>query len=233
MKRGTPDHPKTKRLMQILNCDQITAVGILEMVWHWAARYAPQGDIGRWSPEHIAAGIGWGHGARALVDALADAGYFDRHRKHRYLIHDWHEHAEDAVKKYIARNNLTFLTMSRRVRTKSRHVTPAVAVAVASAIAHNGTDNPPIPPTPEAPNGHPPGPPADAGGSGQGRKASDVERVAKAVKAKWRPDDPLHRDTLKQIRRALVSSSGDELLQQVRESEHPPPWLIDAVRARI
>lgn len=140
MKRGTPDHPKTLALMDSLACPKPMAVGILELLWHFTARYAPQGDIGRWSDANIAAGVCWAGDPSALVRALLSSGWLDEHAKHRLVVHDWHDHADDATKKHIQRNELRFATASRKrpvsvetSRDLSRHVTPAVAVAVAVA----------------------------------------------------------------------------------------------------
>jgi hypothetical protein len=47
MKRGTPEHPKTAHLMAALSIPRPYAVGILELLWHFTARYAPRGDVGR------------------------------------------------------------------------------------------------------------------------------------------------------------------------------------------
>lgn len=140
MKRGTPDHPKTLALMEALACPRPMAVGVLELLWHFTARYAPQGDIGRWSDANIAAGVCWPGDPAALVLALVRAGWLDESPKHRLVVHDWHDHADDAAKKHIQRNNLQFATCPKRrlscvatSRDKSRNVTPAVAVAVAVA----------------------------------------------------------------------------------------------------
>lgn len=120
MKRGTPDHPKTIDLARRLGCSRPTAVGVLECLWHWSARYAPRGDIGRFGDEAIAAGVYWDGDAVQLVTALRESRWLDVSAQHRYLIHDWHEHADEAVKKFLARNKLTFAIMSRHVSTRSR-----------------------------------------------------------------------------------------------------------------
>ena len=59
MKRGTPDHPKVYELCELLKCDRPTAIGYLELLWHFAAKYAPQGDIGKYSDERIEAALDW------------------------------------------------------------------------------------------------------------------------------------------------------------------------------
>ncbi len=131
MKRGTPDHPKTVALMRALACPKPMAVGVLELLWHFTARYAPQGDVGRWSDEDIASAVCWSGDASALVRALVVSGWLDENQTHRLVVHDWHDHADDAAKKHVQRNNLQFVTDRRKCRERSRLVTPAVAVAVA------------------------------------------------------------------------------------------------------
>ena len=57
MKRGTPDHPKTKRLAEMLGLARWEVVGLLESLWHYTASYSRRGNIGRWSDEEIASAI--------------------------------------------------------------------------------------------------------------------------------------------------------------------------------
>lgn len=120
MKRGTPEHPKTVRLSRILDIERWGAIGLLEGLWHFAARYAIQGDIGRWSNQEIADGIGW-HGRHgtpdALVAALVEARFLDESPEHRLLIHDWADHCDESVRKTLKSRGLSVL-----VRDDSRKV---------------------------------------------------------------------------------------------------------------
>ncbi len=156
MKRGTPDHPKTVALARVLDVHRVVAVGTLELLWHWTARYAPRGDVGRYPDAAIADGVLWQGQPEKLVRALVDEGWLDECPEHRLIVHDWHQHADDATKKHLSRNNLSFATVSRQRPDKSRQrppksriVTPAVAVAVAGAVAK---------PAPEPENGSAPAP---------------------------------------------------------------------------
>lgn len=108
MIRGTPDHPKTLDLMRRLGASKPLAVGLLEMLWHFTAAYAPRGDVGRFSDEQIARAVGWDGEAPDLVAALAAAGFLDQHRRHRFVIHDWPEWADDAVHRRLARAHERF-----------------------------------------------------------------------------------------------------------------------------
>lgn len=177
MKRGTPDHPKAAALAQALGCHWLTAVGLLEVLWHFTAKYSPRGDIGKWSDEHIAAALKWDGEAAALVRALVSERWLDDHAKYRLVVHDWHEHADETTKKYLARNGLTFASLdrplSRHVRKKSGHVetisgnvAPAYTNTRANAVAVAGAIAKPLPePEPGQANDTPPEPalPADAG----------------------------------------------------------------------
>ena len=109
MKRGTPEHPKTLDLARRLDSrSRFEAIGILEMLWHWTARFAPQGDLGRWTDEQIEAGIGWS-GPGPLIPALVAARWLDADRTHRLIVHDWADHADDATKKALLRKGLGFV----------------------------------------------------------------------------------------------------------------------------
>lgn len=98
MKRGTPEHPKVKRLARLLGISRATAVGILEILWHTTAEYALAGDIGRLSDAEIAEAVFWEGKPKALVDALSEARLIDRHPVHRLVIHDWPDHIDRTAK---------------------------------------------------------------------------------------------------------------------------------------
>lgn len=109
MKRGATDHPKVFALADALALPQYAAVGIVESLYHWCARYAPRGDIGRWPDAAIARGIGWTGEPGALVSALVQTGWLDTpDNGPRLVLHQIAEHADEAWKKNLARNGLTF-----------------------------------------------------------------------------------------------------------------------------
>ena len=117
MKRGTPDHPKVKHLAQLLNINEAWAVGILELLWHFTSRYAPQGDNGKYSDEVIARAVKWHRpsGRTAvqpqwkLSDALVKAQWLDSDPIHRLVVHDWSDHSDQSVARYLARHKLAFV----------------------------------------------------------------------------------------------------------------------------
>ena len=105
MKRGTIDHPKMRALLKALPVTgRYAAVGILESLWHFAALYAWQGDIGRHDDAAIAEWIGWQGSPESLIEPLVTTGWLDRvDGPERLVVHDWQEHCDDSVKKRMQR----------------------------------------------------------------------------------------------------------------------------------
>lgn len=112
MKRGTPRHRKMRRLADLLGIPLPYAVGLMEMLWHWVGQEMPQGNIGLAKDREIAAACGWPKKPQVLVEALVEAGWLDRHEEHRLLVHDWEEHCEEAVRKWLKRSGRDFITPS-------------------------------------------------------------------------------------------------------------------------
>ena len=147
MKRGAPRHPKIADLCSLAKIRRPYAVGYLELLWHFTAEFAPQGDIGRFSDKRIESAVEWSGPAGKLVQSLTDSGWIDKSPDHRLVIHDWHEHADDSVKKKLSRSGLPFLSFTGNVTeqnpTISRHVRQSHTTQV-----ENGS--PPLPmPLPE------------------------------------------------------------------------------------
>jgi uncharacterized phage protein (TIGR02220 family) len=116
MKRGTPDHPKSKRLARTLGINRAWALGILEALWHWAGKFAQIGDVGRHDDRDIAEACFWNGKPTILIEALVECGWLERCPTHRLIIHDWSDHADGAVRKYVERNKLEFVS---NVQTQS------------------------------------------------------------------------------------------------------------------
>lgn len=110
MKRGTPTHPKTLDLKDRLSTSLPVAVGVLEMLWHMTAQYAPAGDIGRFSNSAIARAVGWDEpmDADALIKRLVEARFLDESKEHRLIVHDWPDHAEDSIHMKLGRARQLF-----------------------------------------------------------------------------------------------------------------------------
>lgn len=103
MKSGTPDHPKLMDLQARLNVTKPHAVGVLECLWHWTAKFTPAGNVGRYPDIMIAQAIGWTGDPEQLVEGLVEAGWIDRSDEHRLVVHDWPDHCEDSVHLRLAR----------------------------------------------------------------------------------------------------------------------------------
>lgn len=110
MKRGTVDHPKMLRLAKLLGIERWGAVGIMESLWHFTARHAIQGDIGRWPNEEIAEGIGWLGDPDKLMNALVTSRWIDTCANSRLVIHDWSDHCDDSVRKTLKNRHLSPLS---------------------------------------------------------------------------------------------------------------------------
>lgn len=114
MKRGTPFHPKMERLAALLKVPHPHAVGIMEMLWHFAAEQTPRGDIGAVSDEMIARAVMWRKKPAVLIQAFVQAGWLETHSEYRLIIHDWGQHADDATRKRLQRAGKDFLPIYRR-----------------------------------------------------------------------------------------------------------------------
>ena len=137
MKRGTIEHVKMDRLAKALKLPRYAAAGIMESLWHMTATKAPSGDISKLAPDDIAFYIQWDREPTELIEALVVCRWLDRDGD-LLLVHDWQEHAEDSVKKWLTRRGLKFApkyTHVQKCPDKSGNVASALAVAVAPAIA--------------------------------------------------------------------------------------------------
>lgn len=103
MKRGGPNHPKVFALAELLKCRRPTAVGYLEMLFHFTSQYAPEGDVGRYSIKRIAAALDWPGKSQILIDALVTSGWLDLHPALGLVVHDWNEHADRTTLQRLAR----------------------------------------------------------------------------------------------------------------------------------
>lgn len=118
MKRGTPRHPKLYDLMQALGLNvrnRAPAIGYLELLWHFTAEFAPQGDVGRFTDARLEAAMDWTGKHGKLIESLTTSGWCDVHNKYRLVVHDWHDHADDATRKKLIRLKLPFVTVTAKV----------------------------------------------------------------------------------------------------------------------
>jgi len=108
MKRGTPDHPKVLMLANRLKIPRYAAVGLLECLWHFTARYAAQGDVGRFENDIIASALDWKKKPDDLISALIAEKWLDVHEKYRLVVHHWSDHSDDTANTYLLRSNLPY-----------------------------------------------------------------------------------------------------------------------------
>lgn len=125
MKRGVPDHPKLYLLQLELErlmidhgvpaevCRGISrtyTIGLLERMWHWCARYAIRGDIGRWPDRIIAEAVGWPYDAAQLIEALVATRWLDQvdDPAIRLVVHDVGDHADNTWRQCLVDAGLTW-----------------------------------------------------------------------------------------------------------------------------
>lgn len=135
MKRGTPDHPKTKEFAELLGVRRVTALGHLELLFHFTANYAPAGDIGRYSDKRIAAALDWTGRPEKVIAALQQAGFIESHPTHRLVVHDWHVHADAAVRKRLDRAKMAFVCSQQHTGQVTRQPDPLLRTKSPSSRA--------------------------------------------------------------------------------------------------
>lgn len=107
-KRTLLDHPKLARLIRRLGRGRLVAIGALELVWHFTARFAPSGAIGAYDDAEIEEWIGWDGPPGTLIESLCSSGWLDVDPTHRLLVHDWPDHCDDSVHATLARRRQYF-----------------------------------------------------------------------------------------------------------------------------
>lgn len=118
MKRGTPRHPKVAELSALLEIPRYSAVGLLELLWHFTAEFALAGDVGRFSDDAIAQALCWDDASTKLIDALVQSGWLDRCECHRLRVHDWNDHADQTVQRVLSKRNQGFIKCYDDASTK-------------------------------------------------------------------------------------------------------------------
>ena len=152
--RSVPDHPKFHHLKSLLDCGRGEALGYLEALWHFCGKYTPQGDVGRYSDAQIEAWIEWRRGEPgSLIAALIASNWIEKSPTHRLIVHDWHDHADDATRLTLKRKRLDFVTRKGdTLATVSRQCPDSVPTV-------SGLPEPEPEPEPVSPPSPPPGEP--------------------------------------------------------------------------
>jgi len=125
VKREAPTNTKMRKLCHFLDIHLYEAVGILELLWHLCAREAPRGDIGKISNLEIAVFLEYRGDADRLIAALIRAGWLDEDPVYRLVVHDWSEHADQAVRRRLDRFRQTFIVSSQKAHVSSHSETEA------------------------------------------------------------------------------------------------------------
>lgn len=112
MKLDALEHPKILDFAARLGVSRPTALGHLELLWAFTGKHAAQGDIGKWPDGAIARACDWMGDPQSFLQSLLQSGLIDAHPEHRYVIHDWNEHAPRWVRAKLAKLQLDFVTPS-------------------------------------------------------------------------------------------------------------------------
>jgi hypothetical protein len=105
----------------ILKMSKCPVLGYLEGMWHFSGKYTPHGDIGKYSNEEIEAWLEWDGEPGALIEAFRLAGWIDASESHRFVVHDWHLHADNATKLSVKRSGRDFVTKQATVSPHCAH----------------------------------------------------------------------------------------------------------------
>jgi hypothetical protein len=113
--RAVPDHPKFADLKARLGRPRCTVLGCLEAMWHFA-RFAPQGNIGKYTNSAIEKWLEWDGKSGELISALIKSGWIERNDAYRLIVHDWHEHVYGLILKedWLATQNLDLRSVDPR-----------------------------------------------------------------------------------------------------------------------
>lgn len=188
-------HPKTRKLARLLGVSIPTALGHLHLLWHFALKYAQDGDLTRFDDADIAEGCLWEGDPQTLCAALHGAGFVDTSANDEPLgiwLHDWQDYGGKAIKQKESNAD-----RQQRWRDRQKGVTkqsPNARVTVTSplynALEENRGDKkrveenipPSHPPTPMRPNPSPP----DGGGKVRAiPKSSTLNDAEKRAFDRW------------------------------------------------
>lgn len=194
-------HPKTRKLARLLGVSIPTVIGHLHLLWHFALKYAPDGDLTPFDDVDLAEAVLWEGDPQALSAAFCDAGYVDvgpDDAPLRITIHDWCQYGgKVAAERAANAERMRQARAERRARTPKRravHVqgtSGARAVLEESRVEESRADvNPPLTP----PAGGQPAAPA--------QEQARSRPLAAVPKPKDRPPEP------DPLRDALVAGVG-------------------------
>jgi hypothetical protein len=99
------NHPKTNKLVRLLDISDVEAVGHLHCLWWWAMDYAQDGDLSCYDAADIADAAHWKGDTQQFLDALCNcgpgekAGLVERGEEGSLRIHDWDKYGGKLLKK--------------------------------------------------------------------------------------------------------------------------------------
>jgi hypothetical protein len=108
--RAVPEHPKFARLKRELSLPKCHALGLLEALWHFTGKFAPRGNVGKFTDAEIESWVEWEGPTGAAIAGLVAAGWLDVSAEHRLVVHDWHDHADSTTKKQVGRLGVGFVS---------------------------------------------------------------------------------------------------------------------------
>jgi predicted outer membrane lipoprotein len=145
MKRAAWNHLKTRNLAKALGIPRPYAFGILEALMHLCAKVTPRGNIGALSPEEIVKELDCPQDPQELIAALVKTGWLDKDRAHKLVVHDWHEHADDGVRKTLEASGLTFVGGHPPRRPKGGYRRGETAASDSRPIRESVANETPLP----------------------------------------------------------------------------------------
>ena len=146
-------HPKTRKLARLLGTSIPTAIGHLNLLWHFALKFAPDGDLSRFDSAEIADGCMWEGTPETLCEALETCEWIDRADEGNCAIHDWNDYGG----KYVQRKESNAQRMretranhkqdTKKPRAKHVQRTSNARAPLEESIGEENIYNPPAPPT--------------------------------------------------------------------------------------
>lgn len=101
--RAVPEHPKFAGLKSRLGLTKFQTLGLLEALWHFTGKYAPRGNVGKYTNIEIEAWLEWHGEPGKAVEALTESRWIDPSQEHRLVVHDWSKCADELVHTELAR----------------------------------------------------------------------------------------------------------------------------------
>jgi hypothetical protein len=109
MKREAWGHPKHKLVGRDLKLKEWQVYGLIGSLLAITGKHFPQGGVGRWSNEEIAAAIDYHDDPDELIAVLIKRKILDAVPwECRLYVHDWHEHADTSVHAVLCKKILLF-----------------------------------------------------------------------------------------------------------------------------